>query len=1129
MHLPVTALQTLTIKDRLLLLVGQGPHLKCYDAISNCLLSQQPIFDAQPIHHISVAPTSHGNHSVLVVGGRFLAELRLRQYGADGDGDEVSLASTSRARLGAKEWVLSTTGCEDGSHLLLTSNNTLFRYYPKTLNATNRGEPGVVELFAQGPGSFLYSGNVASITSDLVLVASGSAFGEVLFWVCRKVHNDSDSIESDSSWKVGTTHRFEGHTGSIFGVTISDQILWDGQIARFVATCSDDRTIQVWDVSDYAQLAACGQLAPSEGQNTGFGHNGTLNFPFRVAMGWGHQSRIWDVRFFPSHFIKTISGCTTLELTSRGEDGTCQFWSTPLAGRGEVATEPAKLVPAASDRFHSGKNVWSWAFLPSDEAFELFSGGADGRVVRRGHRCSTELDEKWPNLVYSVPFSAMPLVTVISSLKDYTIRKRGDSVEILATTSRGEIFCLKPDANKPDWTDQHELEGLQVNKICRNLPPNVMIAVASDRVLVQEQGSGLYISDPLLPQNTTMAWVAVVGTSTCSPVEMWVAFCTMKGSVHIAPVLRDHAGIYVDELTDVVLPEHFSPTSCCYDYHTGLLILGSRLGAIAVYRRVNHQDMKQPDFGDTYCVRSVHGKEAVTSLQLLPDTSDSGCSFVLSTGRDGKYAIHRLYVDHENIILRTVHQSAPPFGPYIEGAHIKAYSSASHQQELVLHGFRSRDFVVWNESQQTQVFSVDCGGAHRSWAYASFEKDGSQVELFVHTKASTFNLQSQKTNGHEIVQDGGHGREIKAMAVRPVSCDVPQRGLEGVSIVATGAEDTTIRLFAVGNSLESIASPLQLTVLSDHSAGLQDLAFSPDGHHLFSCGGAEQLYVWRLTVGIPVLGMGVVFQSKMPRHDEDADVRIMSVDISVAPASSETGGGDAYYVLAAYSNGKLKRLRYNPALQAGQDTWETISEICLGSFCLTQVRAMVDRTEELVLTTGTNGILNLVSTRASEGHGPVMKVHPVHQSSVLAMDVISLGPFMHLIVTGGDDNALCFTLANNMSVEDSATTMHKSFVGPVRIKSAHAAALTAIKIVSAQRVNGTDIVRAVSAGNDQRIHLWEVQLNTEKLISIAEAVFVRKLQSFWTGVADVSSIQLVKTRLAVSGVGLEVLPFNFGR
>jgi WD repeat-containing protein 6 len=1143
MHLPVTALQTLTIQDRCFLLVGQGPHLQCYNAVSNRLLTSQQIFAAHPVHHISVAPATHGKQSVLVVGGRHLAEVRLHQHGGTGEDDdvEVSWISRSRTKLGAKEWVLSTTTCHhDGAHLLLTSNNTLFRYDPTALDVAGEGGAGAVQLFAQGPGSFLYSGDVVSTSPDVVLVASGSAFGEVLFWVCRKLSNGTGNLPSDSSsWKVTTTHRFEGHTGSIFGVTISEQLLWDGQAARFVATCSDDRTIQIWDVSDYEQPTDSEQIELQNGQNTGFGLNGTQNSRFRVAMGWGHQSRIWDVGFIPSQCPETTNACPELGLISRGEDGTCQFWFVSLPSRANAFTEPAKLVPVASDRFHSGKNVWSWAFSANDHAFELFSGGADGRVVRRGRSYPAQTKDKWPDIVYSIPFTTMPLDTVISSLKDYTIRKQGTSLEVLATTSQGEVFCLRPSGDKPGWTDKHELEGLQVNKICRNLPANVMIAVLSDRIFVQERGSGSWISEPLLPNNTTLAWASIVGTKPTdtayegSPGEMWAAFCTMKGSLHIAPVLRDHAGIYIDELTDFVLPEHFSATSCCYDHHTGLLVLGSRLGAVAVYRKLDHSSTMQLGFGDIHCVRSVHGKEAVTSLQILQSTSEPGYSFVLSTGRDGRYAIHRLYANGDSINLQTIHQSAPPFGPYIEGAHVRSSHLAPHRQELILHGFRSKDFVVWNESQQTQAFSVDCGGAHRSWAYESFEEAGSQIELFVHTKASTFNLHSQKTGKHEIVQGGGHGRETKAMAVRPSCCDVPQRGLKDVSVVATGAEDTTIRLFAISNGFESSALPLELTVLNDHSAGLQDLAFSPDGHYLFSCGGAEQLYAWGLTLGIPVLGVGVVLRSKMPRHDEDADVRIMSLDVSSVPGSSETGGGgDAYYVVAAYSNGKFKRLRYQSALQAGQDTWETLSEICLGSFCLMQVREMVGTTQGLVLAAGTNGILHLVSPRVSKRRRkPMMKVHPVHQSSVLAMDVMHLGPLMQLIVTGGDDNALCFTLTSKLSdttVDDSAENIHETFIGTVRIKTAHAAALTAVKILSAHCTNGIYSVRVASAGNDQRVHLWEVRIYPVDTHSIVETINVRKLHSIWTGVADVSCIELVKTRLVVSGVGIEVLPLDLG-
>src|SRR5207248_70666 len=93
--------------------------------------------------------------------------------------------------------------------------------------------------------------------------------------------------------------------------------------------------------------------------------------------------------------------------------------------------------------------------------------------------------------------------------------------------------------------------------------------------------------------------------------------------------------------------------------------------------------------------------------------------------------------------------------------------------ELHIWGFRGTRFVVWNESKQLEILSVECGGAHRSFTYTPQASTNSRplstevndgAGAFVYTRASRCKTYLQKGNLFQKVQVFGHGREIKACA-----------------------------------------------------------------------------------------------------------------------------------------------------------------------------------------------------------------------------------------------------------------------------------------------------------------------------------------------------------------------------
>lgn len=349
----------------------------------------------------------------------------------------------------------------------------------------------------------------------------------------------------------------------------------------------------------------------------------------------------------------------------------------------------------------------------------------------------------------------------------------------------------------------------------------------------------------------------------------------------------------------VDLPATFIPTSSLFVESQMILIIGFRNGALAFYHLSHNVSPGSPKLVKPY----VHGRETVSAMKTTPLQHPSGTlgsiCFV-SAGRDGKYAVHLLDTciaqeSSAQMSLKTIHTCNLPFGPNIEGI-----SFDRETQELLVWGFCGKLFVVWNDSLKVEVTSVECGGAHRNWAYLPLENTKGGGNLLF-TKASSLNIFLQSQPSHKVLRYGGHGREIKAISLSP-----PIKGYNGPSsrYLATGAEDTTILVFNSTCKDElHVKDGQRLTVLSDHTTGIQKLRWSSDGRFLFSAAGREEFFVWQMQV-VPCFGLGAICLSKCPRVTDSGDLRIMGFDIIDVLKGREMT--TSYIVGAVYSNSSLR-------------------------------------------------------------------------------------------------------------------------------------------------------------------------------------------------------------------------------
>ncbi|PGH13554.1 hypothetical protein AJ79_03547 [Helicocarpus griseus UAMH5409] len=1204
--LPVTAIRVLDTPHGRLIISGQGPYLLLVDEASGALLDRVQLFERNNVHGIQIAdinPTSPTAYiaNFLAWGGQ---SFRLFSLKADRPGSgSLSLASSECA---APDWILDANFArseDSGSNsnivnraCLITAHNVLFALELKNDFATYEEN---VQLHQIGTGlkSVLYSADVLWLSSGQIIVAAGSVFGEIVVWSCFLSTVTGLTSFKDSS--VSIHHLFTGHEGSIFGVNISPEVRWpnENQPRRFLASCSDDRTIRIWDISDFSSLATNGKnealsIRPAT-RSTGFGNISSdelgMDREACIAKAWGHASRIWSACFVDM----TISVQEAFfKLVSRGEDATCQVWELSLQHNLSTEEHPisyknAKLQNISTYAYHSGKNIWSMAAHKSSDSTIIYSGGADGSIIafctgtsEGAYRYGTRTE------TYDIHDLSLCQHSASSSLISPTRKqKSGDKLNryafvsktcILGLTSHGKLSLASVSdlsTDKSSQFDQYQAASVSWNILTSLDTPGSQFALASHPELgvaiigdvkgtiwwyqhdnrtisnftqLEKKITAILFADTNIKYGQNrgpVASVALVTTSVETPNTNLFLVSDINSPQHFRKITLD-------------LPSSFLATSALFIENKSCLILGSKTGHLAVFDL--EEDTGSQPRAALFTFFNLHARDSVTSITRLQQSNYEE-ERILTTGRDGHYCVHAMTTagtPASPVTFRTIHKMAPPFGPYIEGAYFD-----KDTEDLILFGFRSTEFIVWNESAQSERAAIECGGAHRIWAYNPYHADDKH-DTFAWTKASTFNLFRKSASLHRAVRLGNHGREIKVTAISEVPFDC---GENKFKIIATGGEDTMIRISVLdeGSATTPSGSLRCLRNLKKHNAGIQHLQWSPCGNILFSSAGAEEFYVWRLR-SIPGFGMGTVCEAECPKVTADSDLRITSFD--VLKISTETEAEDSFLLSLAYSNSTVKIFHY--VSSPSGCSFKTLAKGQYRTNCLTQVNFCSSGPRLSLITASTDGhiatwdiseslddIFSLANGNLSSLPGSEMPMEPctitwqhqhrMHQSSIKVMEISPLSQGERLIVAGGDDNAISVSRLKIGACIESDCSSSNLFT-TVSLPQAHASAVTAISILGErvrqasgeQQLPISEFLFA-SSGNDQRLKLWSVGVDWTK--AGEDGISLSLLQDAYTAVADMSSIGAfkghiddrgtnkrvsLKDRLVLCGVGIDLWSLN---
>lgn len=705
-----------------------------------------------------------------------------------------------------------------------------------------------------------------------ILVASGTVFGDIIVWSCM--------LQQDSLPSSVLHHVLMGHDGSIFGVQVVDRLgaQAHGGPSRLLASCSDDRTIRIWDISSLPETAANPQAAAdlTSARETGFGANvadvlsDSLSGGRCIAKAWGHASRIWGVKFIVSERMDNLS-----YIVSFGEDATYQFWSLE-----ETGPEEYSIFHLGGSGLHSGKNIWSWAVdHDATETAIIASGGADGSIALEPKSVpfTQESDhiQTWSIEDLGSCCPEQPSSGRKDKLRSYAFL---DSRNLIVTTDAGNVFSLTTNQEEQaqiQWIcTEPKLRGYSVVTSIPSLSVaflagmdgSVLLYTANKVTeLVKSTGKTSALFAQHMPASN--AAVQAVGLLVAN-VEAKTALFLIFGLKKTSEAVSKSKSMSQWQLS---MPKGFVTTSFLIvslgeAEQNILLVLGSRNGSIIVFSlSLAANDGKDTAVAHECLLQKAHGTDAVTDLAWVPE-SDTGNSkgHLFSVGRDGTYAIHRLSKSSAEINLDLINQTSLPLGNMIEGLHID--ETTNH---VLVWGFHSKRFIVFDATDELEIMTVECGGANRIW---KFEPEGNlQGGHFAWTKASQLCRFSQTQQPRQILSKGSHGREIKAVAV------APQNPMESGILFATGAEDTDIKLFAY-QTLDEMPHFRCVRTLRKHNTGIQQLEWSSDGRYLFSSGGFEEFFVWKVEAA-PLVGLGVVCESLCPTESALPDLRIMGFSV----------------------------------------------------------------------------------------------------------------------------------------------------------------------------------------------------------------------------------------------------------
>lgn len=791
-------------------------------------------------------------------------------------------------------------------------------------------------------------------------------------------------------------HNLTDHEGSIFGVKIDSE-------GKYIISCSDDRSIKLYDFQT-------GQL---------------------LATGWGHGSRIWNLEFFKCQDL--------LKIFSTGEDCTARIWKY------DSGNPNLRLLDVSE--CHLGKHVWSGDL--DDSTLQLsVTGGADGRIRLHDLTLLTNTSKD----SYTLETIAKEIGIVFE--KNEIIKQYFELPELnllIVLTSNGKLLTLNQ--KKKTWkliklsneeVDMFRNFGLVRGFIDINV---VIICSRSGDLLVlkfdansQKPLSKTLFHDEHLNGNKVTNFMTSYDKEKDD-------FCVLIDCPNpkVPFILRKFKSqnntLVCNGIIHLEQPAQTSFTTTCmtFDSENKILILGSRYVSFVIYDLNTDKDLIQLNS----LFKKLSKGDTITSVSIVLSRTD--CIRILITVRDGIYMLVELTKKNDSFSCEVIHRNKLSKG-FVEGGFL-------YNDELIVYGFKSSYFYIWNETKQMEIASELCGGAHRQWELFKYKDFMSEIK-FVYISKSTLHIKSfrQRFNdgSYGLINSGTHGREIRDIAVSPhMSSD------DGSRLILTASEDTTIKL----GKLFANGEIRNYWSLNEHISGLQRINFLNETF-VGSSAANEEFFVWKLNkldTGIPT----ITKYATLKPSQANPDLRIMDFD------SYPFANG--FIVSTVYSDSNLK-IWYFDCISG---KFHLVANDFYTTCCILNVNflkfndgakiyIMIGTTDGCLSIWDISKILNDIDIESLEVQklGTMIIKQQLHQNGIKA--VLNLPDMQngYKVFTGGDDNSLIYSSLRFEGENEELVLKTNCF-----IEEAASSTITSISFGERNRIVVTSV--------DQIVRLWE--------------------------------------------------------
>ena len=655
-------------------------------------------------------------------------------------------------------------------------------------------------------------------------------------------------------------------------------------------------------------------------------------------------------------------------VISVGEDSSVYFWDI----------NKKKLIQRADG--HKNSSIWS--LCVDIESNIAFIGGSDS--------CLTSCD---------ITNSVMPLNSLVRhDIKPKQIKLLSLSgLKIFCSTISGSL--LMSDTSLEDIT-----ENSDYNNIFQTYSTIEINKKRNEILLGSKCGTIASINFNLKNENPFEVQIKRVQKSKVFSICFVDSFnfivCGIEGEIKLLSLKT------FDRIGEYFLPNsrHRWPVSAIL--HKKLLIIGDRCGSIFVFLRDNPNPVKE--------FRHIHGSNGVTAIKVRPNTQ-----LMYSSGRNGK--IFEFLIEDNNCwLLRT-------FRILSDMEWIGNFEFDEQTNEMsFIYGFQSRNFVVWDEREQRFVYSIECGGGHRSWDFAFYENNFH----FCYTKQEkiiSFAKQMSKTrhNPKLFLTQTSHSKKINSCSLLLITSSM---------FFATAGEENIIHI----NSLNIETNEWKIeSYLFGHISNISAISsvcdLKSNSCFMVTVGGRAQLMFWKIQFKDNQLFCRQLFNKFLWPSDviqnrchktnnfySSTDPQIRYLDVNMNQKSK-----DKYLISTACSDSSFRLFVFD----SKEMTFRLVNTTSFNTSCVLKVLNVFD---SHLITASNDGILKIWSIseqflNESELNFDELNQKPnqknlekvferqSHESGVNAMDVFLINNFeikdnLWLIASGGDDNTLSLSV-----------------------------------------------------------------------------------------------------------------------